>query len=150
MKKKTKKLIASNRRAHYEYEISDTFEAGLALTGTEVKSLRQGHAVITDGYVQIKNDEAWIYQIHINEYSHGHRDNHEPKRPRKLLLNYREIQRIKKKVAQNGFSAIPISLYFQGPWAKIEIGIGRGKKLYDKRQSEKEKTQKREMRRLDY
>ena len=150
MKKKTKKLIASNRRAHYEYEISDTFEAGLALTGTEVKSLRQGHAVITDGYVQIKNDEAWIYQIHINEYSHGHRDNHEPKRPRKLLLSHREIQRIKKKVAQNGFSAIPISLYFQGPWAKLEIGIGRGKKLYDKRQSEKEKTQKREMRRLDY
>ena len=106
--------------------------------------------MIGDGYVQIKNDEAWIYQIHINEYSHGHRDNHEPKRPRKLLLSHREIQRIKKKVAQNGFSAIPISLYFQGPWAKLEIGIGRGKKLYDKRQSEKAKTQKREMRRMEY
>ena len=150
MKKRQKRLIASNRRAHYEYEISDTFEAGLVLSGTEVKSLRQGHAVIGDGYVQVKNNEAWIHQIHINEYSHGHRDNHEPKRPRKLLLSHREIQKIKKKVAQNGFSAIPVSLYFQGPWAKLEIGIGRGKKLYDKRQSEKAKTQKREMRRMEY
>ena len=139
-------MIANNRRAYHEYEIIDKYEAGLVLQGTEVKSLRQGHASILEGYVAIKNDEAWLYQIHIPEYSHGNRENHHPDRRRKLLLSHREIQKIKRKTAQQGFTAFILQLYFNGHRVKAEIAVGRGKKLYDKRQSEKEKSARRDLR----
>jgi SsrA-binding protein len=143
--KKEKKLIASNRRARHEFEIIDCYEAGLVLQGTEVKSLRQGHAIITEGYIAIKEDEAWLYQINIPQYSHGNRENHVPNRRRKLLLSHREIQKIKRKITQQGFTAFILELYFKGPHIKAEIAVGRGKKLYDKRQSEKDKSARREL-----
>ena len=145
-KRGEQKIIATYRRARYEYEIVDTYEAGISLMGTEVKSLRQGHAVLHEGYVVVKEDEAWLYQVHIPEYSHGNRENHSPHRPRKLLLHHREIQKIKRKISQQGFTAFPLSLYFKGHRVKVEVGVGRGKKLYDKRQSEKEKSARRELR----
>lgn len=145
-KRTARRPIATNRRARYEYEIEDTYEAGLVLQGTEVKSLRAGHAVITEGYVVITDDEAWLHQMHIPEYSHGNRENHSPHRKRKLLLHHREIQKIKRKIAQQGYNAVAIELYFQGHRVKVEIGVGRGKKLYDKRQSEKDKSARRDLR----
>ena len=144
--KKQKKLISKNRRAYHEYEIIDRYEAGLVLQGTEVKSLRQGHAVLQEGYVAIKDDEAWLYQVHIPEYSHGNRENHIPHRRRKLLLSHREIQKIKRKITQQGFTAFILELYFKGPYIKAEIAVGRGKKMHDKRNSEKEKSARRELR----
>ena len=116
------------------------------LQGTEVKSLRQGNAIISEGYVVITNDEAWLHQVLIPEYSHGNRENHSPTRKRKLLLNHREIQKINKKISQSGYAALTLEMYFKGPRVKVLIGIGRGKKLYDKRQSEKEKSARRELR----
>lgn len=148
--RKDKQLIASNRRARYEYSVEDTYEAGIALTGTEVKSLRQGHAVITDGFLVIKDDEAWLHQINIPQYSHGNRENHEPTRKRKLLLKAREIDKIHQKLTRQGFTAFPLEIYFQGPWVKVLLGLGKGKKLYDKRQTEKERSARRELRNNDY
>ena len=148
--RKEKQLIASNRRARHEYSVEDTYEAGIALTGTEVKSLRQGHAVITDGFLVIKDDEAWLHQINIPQYSHGNRENHEPTRKRKLLLKAREIAKINQKLTRQGFTAFPLEIYFQGPWVKVLLGLGKGKKLYDKRQTEKERSARRELRNNDY
>ena len=148
--KKKKRIIATNRRARHDYEVEEQYEAGLVLTGTEVKSLRQGHSTITEGYVVIKDGEAWIHQIFIAEYSHGNRENHETRRPRKLLLSLREIAKIQKKVDQKGFSSFAMELYFNGPWVKILLGVGRGKKSYDKRQAEKAKTARRELRKADW
>ena len=139
-KKTNKRTISTNRRARHEYEVEDSYEAGLVLQGTEVKSLRQGSAVINEGYVVITNGEAWLHQVMIPEYSHGNRENHSPSRKRKLLLNHREIDKVQKKIAQQGYTAFALELYFKGPRVKVLIGIGRGKKLYDKRQSEKEKS----------
>ena len=145
-KKTNKRTISTNRRARHEYEVEDSYEAGLVLQGTEVKSLRQGSAVINEGYVVITNGEAWLHQVMIPEYSHGNRENHSPSRKRKLLLNHREIDKVQKKIAQQGYTAFALELYFKGPRVKVLIGIGRGKKLYDKRQSEKEKSARRELR----
>lgn len=145
-KKTNKRTISTNRRARHEYEVEDSYEAGLVLQGTEVKSLRQGSAVINEGYVVITDGEAWLHQVMIPEYSHGNRENHSPSRKRKLLLNHREIHKIQKKIAQQGYTAFALELYFKGPRVKVLIGIGRGKKLYDKRQSEKEKSARRELR----
>jgi SsrA-binding protein len=141
-----KRLIASNRRARHEYTVDDTYEAGLVLTGTEVKSLRQGNAVITDGFLVIKDGEAWLHQIHIPVYSHGNRENHEPVRKRKLLMRLREIAKLEQKLSKQGYTAFPLELYFKGPWVKVSIGLGKGKKLYDKRQTEKERSARRELR----
>ena len=140
------KMIATYRKARHEYEVEDTYEAGLVLQGTEVKSLRAGHAVLNEGYVVITDDEAWLHQIQIPVYSHGNRENHSPKRKRKLLLHHREIQKIKRKIQQQGYTGFPLELYFKGHRVKVSIGIGRGKKLYDKRQSAKEKSARRELR----
>ena len=148
-KKIEQRTIATNRKARHEYEVEDTYEAGLVLQGTEVKSLRQGNAIIREGYVVITHGEAWLHQVHIPEYTHGNRENHSPNRKRKLLLNHREITKIQKKISQQGFTAFTLELYFKGPRIKILIGIGRGKKLYDKRQSEKEKSARRELRNRD-
>jgi SsrA-binding protein len=145
-KKTNQRAIATNRKARYEYEVEDSYEAGLVLQGTEVKSLRQGNAIIREGYVVITNGEAWLHQVYIPEYTHGNRENHKPTRKRKLLLNHREILKIQKKISQQGYTAFTLELYFKGPRVKILLGVGRGKKLYDKRQSEKEKSARRELR----
>jgi SsrA-binding protein len=149
-KKTTQKVIATNRKASFDYEISTTYEAGLELTGTEVKSLRQGKASLSGGFVEIRNGEAWLLQIQINEYEFGNRQNHDPYRHRKLLLARTEIDKIEKSIERNGFTVVPIKLYFQGAWAKVEIAIAKGKKNYDKRQSEKEKSERRELREQQY
>jgi SsrA-binding protein len=127
------KLIAQNRKARYNYLIEDTIEAGLALVGTEVKSCREGRANLADAYALVKDGEAWLIGCHISPYSHGNRSNHEPLRPRKLLLHRSEIDRLGAKVAQEGRTLVPLRLYFKHGLAKAEIAVGKGKKLYDKR-----------------
>jgi SsrA-binding protein len=128
-----KKIIASNRRARHEYTIEDVVEAGLVLTGTEVKSLRAGRASLTDGFGQITDGEAWLHGVHIPQYTLGTWTNHEPRRTRKLLLHRTEIDRLARSIAERGLTLIPLSLYFSGGKVKIELGLARGKRTYDKR-----------------
>jgi SsrA-binding protein len=128
-----KKIIASNRRARHEYTIEDTVEAGLVLTGTEVKSLRAGRATLTDGFGQISDNEAWLYGVHIPQYTQGTWTNHEPRRTRKLLLHRKEIDRLGSSMKERGLTLVPLSLYFSGGKVKIELGLARGKRTYDKR-----------------
>lgn len=128
-----KKVIASNRRARHEYAIEDVVEAGLVLTGTEVKSLRAGRATLTDGYGEITGSEAWLHGVHIPEYTQGTWTNHEPRRTRKLLLHRKEIDRLASSIKERGLTLVPLSLYFKDGRAKIELGLGRGKRTYDKR-----------------
>ena len=128
-------IVARNKRATHDYAITQTFEAGLVLTGTEVKALRAGRASLTDGYVSVRDGEAWLNRVHIGEYDKGTWTNHEPRQPRKLLLHRREIRDLVKATAEKGFTIVPLSLYFSNGYAKVEIGIGRGKREYDKRQS---------------
>lgn len=139
-------IVARNRRAKFDYEIVDTYEAGLQLTGTEVKSLREGHATIAEGYVQIKYGEAWLMGAHIPEYRFGNVNNHPPRRDRKLLLHAHQIERVASKLKEQGFTAVPMAIYFKKGKAKLEFGLGKGKKKYDKRHAEREKTAKRAMR----
>ena len=127
------KIITSNRRARREYHITDTLEAGLALLGTEVKSLREGRANLQDAFCKVEGREMFLLNAHISPYSHGNLNNHDPLRPRKLLLHKREISKMKKATEQKGFTVIPLKLYFKNGIAKVEIGLARGKKLYDKR-----------------
>jgi SsrA-binding protein len=134
-KEKGRKAVATNRRARYEYHIEDTFEAGLVLTGTEVKSLRAGLANLSDSYALIMNGEAWLQQAHIPEYSHGTWTNHSARRSRKLLLHRKEIDRLASATQEQGLTLVPLSLYFTDGRAKVEIGLARGKKFYDKRQA---------------
>ncbi|MBO0822600.1 MAG: SsrA-binding protein SmpB [Actinobacteria bacterium] len=129
-----KKIIANNRRARHDYTIESTVEAGLVLTGTEVKSLRAGRANLTDGFGMITDHEAWLHGVHIPEYTQGTWTNHEPRRVRKLLLHRKEIDRLASSVSERGLTLVPLSLYFSGGKAKIELGLGRGKRTYDKRQ----------------
>jgi SsrA-binding protein len=128
-----KKIIASNRRARHEYTIEDTVEAGLVLTGTEVKSLRAGRATLTDGFGQITDSEAWLHGVHIPQYTQGTWTNHEPRRTRKLLLHRREIDRLASSIHEKGLTLVPLSLYFRDGKVKIELGLARGKRTYDKR-----------------
>jgi SsrA-binding protein len=128
-----KKIIASNRRARHEFSIEDTVEAGLVLTGTEVKSLRAGRATITDGFGQINDSEAWLHGVHIPEYTQGTWTNHEPRRTRKLLLHRKEIDRLASSIKERGLTLVPLSLYFKDGKVKIELGLARGKRTYDKR-----------------
>jgi SsrA-binding protein len=128
------KLIASNRKARHDYAILDTYEAGLALLGTEVKSLRAGRASLVDAFAQEKDGELYLYGLHIPEYAHGTWTNHEPRRTRKLLLKRAEIIRLLTKTRESGLTMVPLSMYFKDGWAKVEIGLARGKKSYDKRQ----------------
>jgi SsrA-binding protein len=140
-----RKLIAQNKRARHEYIIEDTYEAGLVLTGTEVKSLRAGRANLTDGYAVVRNGEVWLQNVHIPQYSQGTWTNHAAKRERKLLLHRLEISRLIGKTNEAGLTLIPLALYFKDGRAKIEIGLARGKKAYDKRHALAEKQAKREM-----
>ena len=134
VKEQGRKLIAQNRRARHDYHIDDVIEAGLVLTGTEVKSLRAGRASLVDGFAEVLDNEVWLLGVHIPEYSQGTWNNHTPRRRRKLLLNRREIDRLASRVAERGLTIVPLALYFKDGKAKIEIGLGRGKKTYDKRQ----------------
>jgi SsrA-binding protein len=129
-----KKIIASNRRARHDYTIESTVEAGLVLTGTEVKSLRAGRATLTEGYGQIIDNEAWLYGVHIPQYAQGTWTNHEPRRTRKLLMHRKEIDKLASSIKERGLTLIPLSLYFTGGKVKIELGLARGKRAYDKRQ----------------
>jgi SsrA-binding protein len=139
-----RKLIAQNKKARHDYHIEDTWEAGLVLTGTEVKSLRAGRASLVDGYAVIKDGEAWLQNVHIPEYTEGTWTNHEPRRPRKLLLHRGEITRLIGKTKESGLTLVPLALYFSDGRAKVEIALARGKKLYDKRQALAERQAKRE------
>jgi len=139
-------MVARNRRAKHDYEIVDTYEAGLMLTGTEVKSLRAGHATIAEGYVQMKGREAYLVGAHIPEYSHGNLNNHPPRRDRKLLMHRHQLDRLATRLTEKGFTAIPMSVYFKKGLAKLEFGLGKGKKRYDKRHAERDKTLRRELR----
>jgi SsrA-binding protein len=127
------KVIARNRRARHDYHIEDTVEAGLVLTGTEVKSLRAGRASLTEAFAQISGDELWLHGLHIPEYAQGTWTNHDPRRTRKLLLHRKEIDRLASQVAERGFTIVPLSLYFSGGKAKVELALARGKRTYDKR-----------------
>ncbi|MCG8570255.1 MAG: SsrA-binding protein SmpB [Spirochaetes bacterium] len=138
-KKQTEKLIVKNKKAFFEYEILEKIEAGIQLVGTEVKSLRQGKCNISEGYVIEQKGELYLKNIHISEYSHGNINNHDPKRIRKILVHKKEIEKLIRKLKETGISIVPLRVYFRGSLIKIEIGIGRGKKLYDKRQTMKER-----------
>jgi len=143
------KTVAENRRARFEYFLDEIFEAGIALTGTEVKSLRFGEGSIAESYAEVKNDEVFLVNANIPEFSHGNRHNHEPKRPRKLLLHEREINRLRAGVAREGMTLIPLSVYFNARGrAKVELALARGKKLHDKRETIKDRDWKREQGRL--
>ncbi len=144
VRERGEKVVATNRRARHDYDVEKTYEAGLVLTGTEVKSLRQGRANLSDGYAYIKGGEAFIDNINIPEYSQGHWTNHSAKRTRKLLLHAEEIVKISHSVSAGGYTLVPLKLYFKDGRAKLEIGVGKGKREYDKRQTLRERQDKRE------
>lgn len=139
------KIVSQNRKAYHDYHIEDTLEAGIALLGTEVKSLREGRANLKDGYVIIKGGEAYLLNCHISPYSHGNITNHEPLRTRRLLLHRKEIDRLRGKIEAKGYTLIPLKLYFKDSFAKVEIGLARGKKIFEKRDTIKEKEARREI-----
>ncbi len=141
------KVICRNKRAFHEYHIVDSLECGLVLTGTEVKSLREGQSSLEDAYAKIENGEVWLLGSDIPEYSMGNRLNHKPKRPRKLLLHRREIAKFAGKATQRGFTLVPLRMYFKQGRAKVELAVAQGKKVHDKRQDQKKVEAKREIRR---
>lgn len=143
-KESGKKLIASNKKARHDYHIFDTFEAGMVLTGSEVKSLRMGRASLTDGYVFIENGEAWLDAAYIPEYLNGTWTNHAPRRKRKLLLHKQQISKLWQKTREGGMTVVPLQMYFLDGRVKVEIALAKGKKEYDKRQTLRENTDKRE------
>lgn len=143
-----RKLIADNRRARHEYEIIETIEAGLALTGTEVKSLRQGKANLQDSFARIEDNEIWLYRCHISPYDFGNRFNHDPVRKRRLLIQRHQINKLKGQTQEKGLTLVPLKLYFKGNWAKIDLALARGKQLYDKRQSISKRENQRQLERL--
>jgi len=139
------KVISQNRKAYHDYHIEEAVESGIALLGTEVKSLREGRAHLKDSYVILKSGEAFLLNCHISPYSHGNIMNHEPLRTRKLLMHRKEIDRLRGKVEGKGFTLIPLKLYFKKSFVKVEIGLARGKKLFEKRDTIKEREAKREI-----
>lgn len=140
-------MVAQNRRARHDYAIEATYEAGLVLTGTEVKSLRAGRATLTDGYAVIKDGEVWLQGVHIPEYDLGTWTNHDPRRPRKLLLHAEEIRRLIGKTKESGLTLVPLALYFKDGYAKVELALARGRRSYDKRQAIAERESRRETQR---
>jgi SsrA-binding protein len=139
-----KKVVATNRKARHDYLIIETYEAGLSLWGTEVKSLREGRASLVDGYAFIENGEAWLDAVHIPEYHQGTWNNHAPRRKRKLLMHKQEILKLHSKVKEGGYTLVPLQLYFSDGKAKVELALAKGKKEYDKRQTLRERQDKRE------
>ena len=144
-REKGRKLVASNKKARHDYTILETYEAGIVLSGTEVKSLRLGRASLVDGFAQERNGEIMLYQVNIPEYVQGTWTNHEVRRTRKLLLKRAEITKILNKLNESGLTLVPLSLYFSDGWAKVELGLARGKKSYDKRQDMAERDANREI-----
>jgi len=141
----SEKLICNNKKAYHNYFIEEKFEAGMVLTGTEIKSLRMGNANLNDSFAIVRNGEAFLNNLHISPYDFGNRENHDPDRMRKLLLHKKEIAKLFGKIREQGYSVVPLRLYFKKGLAKVEIGLAKGKKLYDKREVMKEKDQKRDM-----
>ena len=139
--------VARNRQASYRYHLLDRWECGIQLQGSEVKSLRNGGAQVKDAYATLEDGEVWLHNLHIAPYQHAAREGHDPERPRKLLMHRREIERLIGKIQQKGLTLVPTRIYFKGPYAKVEIALGRGKDHRDKRRDLKEKDQKREMER---
>ncbi|MFU8849701.1 SsrA-binding protein SmpB [Micromonospora sp. SL1-18] len=144
-REKGRKVVASNKKARHDYAILDTYEAGMALTGTEVKSLRAGRASLVDAFAQERDGELYLHGMHIPEYTQGTWTNHEPRRTRKLLLKRLEIDRLIGKTRESGLTMVPLQVYFSDGWAKVEIGLARGKKSYDKRQDLAKRDAEREM-----
>ncbi|WP_027345496.1 SsrA-binding protein SmpB [Hamadaea tsunoensis] len=146
-REKGRKVVASNRKARHDYAILETVEAGMVLTGTEVKSLRMGRASLVDAFAQERDGELYLHQLHIPEYTQGTWTNHEPRRTRKLLLNRGELDKLIGKLHESGLTLVPLSLYFSDGWAKVELGLARGKKSYDKRQDMAERDANKEIHR---
>ena len=141
------KVVCQNRKARHQYYIEDTVEAGIVLLGPEVKSLREARANLTDGYVGFRYGEAWLYNVHISPYPHAtDAEKPDPRRTRKLLLNHREIRKLSGKIQERGYTLIPLCIYFRNGKAKVELALAKGKKLYDKRETMKRRTQEREIR----
>jgi SsrA-binding protein len=147
-REKGRKVVASNRKARHDYSILDTYEAGVALTGTEVKSLRAGRASLVDAFANLRSGELYLHGMHIPEYAQGTWTNHEPRRTRKLLLKRAEIDRLMGKIQEGGLTLVPLSVYFSDGWAKIELALARGKKSYDKRQDLAKRDADREIARV--
>lgn len=141
----SEKVICNNKKAYHDYFIEEKYEAGMVLTGTEVKSLRMGKANLNDSFALVKSGEAFLNNLHISPYDFGNRENHDPDRMRKLLLHKKEIVKLFSKVREQGYSLVPLRLYFKNGKVKVEMGLAKGKKLYDKREDLKQKDQKREM-----
>ncbi len=139
------RLIAKNKKAYHDFEIIEEFEAGIVLLGTEVKAMRDARVNLKESYARIKNGEVWLEGCHIGAYIHGNRANHDPIRPRKLLLHRRQISKLAGQVTQKGLTLVPLTLYFKGGMAKLKIGLARGKKLYDKRETQRRKAVEREV-----
>lgn len=139
------KIIANNRKARHDYHIDDTIEAGMVLTGSEIKSIRAGQINLRDSFATIRNGEAWLMNAHISPYKQASRQNHEPKRERKLLLHRREIDRLTGKLQEKGLTLVPLKVYLKNGRAKVELGLARGKKTYDKRQTLRERDDRRQM-----
>ena len=147
MKTNNEKIIATNRKAYHEYNILEKWEAGIVLQGTEVKSLRLGRANLKDSYARVKDGELWLVNLHISPYEQGNVWNHEPRRPRKLLMHRQEIKRLIGKVEERGFTLIPLRMYFKRGRAKVELAVARGKKIYDRRKDIAKRDADREMQR---
>ena len=143
---KEERVLAANRAAFHNYHISDKYEAGIALTGTEVKSAMDGRVQLKEAYVSVREGEAWLFNAHISPYSHGNRENHEPMRTRKLLLHKREIEKLEEVSVKQGMTLVPTQVYLKNGRIKVEVGVARGKKLYDKREAEMRRTVDRETR----
>ena len=143
---KEERVLAANRAAFHNYHISDKYEAGIALTGTEVKSAMDGRVQLKEAYVSVRDGEAWLFNAHISPYSHGNRENHEPMRTRKLLLHKREIEKLDEVSVKQGMTLVPTQVYLKNGRIKVEVGVARGKKLYDKREAEMRRTVDRETR----
>ena len=141
------KVIATNRKAYHEYQFYDTYEAGLVLVGSEIKSIRAGRVSLQEGFVLLEGGEAWLMNVHIAPYEPASRQNHDPKRRRKLLLHRREIERLQSRVQEKGYTLVPIRLYLKDSRAKVEIALARGKKLYDKRETIAKRDVKRQVER---
>ena len=142
----TDRVVATNREAYHNYHILETHECGIALTGTEVKSVREGRCNLKDGYAQIRQGEAWLMNAHISPYSHGNRENHDPTRARKLLLHRNEIDKLTGKVQEKGLTLVPTKMYLKNGRIKLELAVAKGKKLYDKRETERQREAEREAR----
>lgn len=142
------KVVATNRKAYHDYHIGETYEAGIVLTGTEIKSVRQGMVSLRDSFARVENGEVFLYNMNVSPYDAGNRFNHEPRRTRKLLLNKSEIRKLATKTQEKGFTLVPLKVYLKNGWAKVELALARGKRLYDKREDIKKRDVMRQVDRV--